>query len=116
MNSPSAYETLRRALKEWEQLPTALFISSDSMVQGVLRALDEAGLSIPDQISLIAFNDTPLSQNATPPLSSVRVLQQELAVAAMTAMDLSRSGIQYPFKTVVPCVFVDRRSVSKAKK
>ena len=83
---------------------------------GVLRALDEAGVSIPDQISLIAFNDTPLSQNATPPLSSVRVLQQEPAVAAMTAIDLSRSGAQYPFRTVVPRVFVDRRSVAKGKK
>lgn len=116
MNSPSAYQALSRAIKEWDQAPTALFISSDAMVQGVLRALDEAGWAIPEQISLIAFNDTPLSQNATPPLSSVRVLQHELAVAAMTAMDLSRSGAQYPFKTVVPCVFVDRRSVAKAKK
>ena len=59
MNSPSAYQALSRAIKEWDQAPTALFISSDAMVQGVLRALDEAGWAIPEQISLIAFNDTP---------------------------------------------------------
>ena len=111
MNSPSAYQVLRQALSRWETLPTALFLSSDAMVQGALRALDEAGLSIPGHISVIAFNDTPLSQNATPPLTAIRVLQHELAVAAVTSMQLSRSGTEHPFKTVVPCVYVDRGSV-----
>ena len=40
-----------------------------------MRALDEAGVRVPADMSVIAFNDTPLSQNATPPLSAVRVLQ-----------------------------------------
>jgi LacI family transcriptional regulator len=112
MNSPAAYQTLSQALKSWEVLPTALFLSSDSLVQGALRALDEAHLSIPGQMSVIAFNDTPLSQNATPPLTSIRVLQHEMAVAAMASMELCRSGWEYPFKTVVPCVYIDRGSIA----
>lgn len=111
MDAPSAYGALRQALTQWDARPTALFLSSDAMVQGVLRALDEVGLSIPRDMSVIAFNDTPLSQNAVPPLTSIRVLQQELAVAAVTSMQLSRSGARYPFKTVVPCVYIDRGSV-----
>mgnify|MGYP000273160082 CR=1 FL=1 len=51
MTSPFAYQALSRAIKEWDQPPTALFISSDAMVQGVLHALDEAGWAIPEQIS-----------------------------------------------------------------
>lgn len=112
MNSPSAYQVLNRALSEWTNPPTALFLSSDAMVQGALRALDQASISIPEQMSVIAFNDTPLSQNATPPLTSIRVLQHELAVAAMASMDLCRSGCEHPFKTVVPCMYVDRGSVA----
>lgn len=112
MDSPSAFQALSQALQQWETPPTALFISSDAMANGVLRALGQAGLSVPDNISLIAFNDTPLSQNTTPPLSSIRVLQHELAVAALEAMELCRSGVQYPFKTVVPCIYVERGSVA----
>ena len=112
MNSPGAYQVLSQALGEWKEPPTALFLSSDAMVQGTIRALEEVGLSIPGDISVIAFNDTPLSANATPPITSIRVLQREMAVAAMTSMELCRSGIQYPFKTVVPCVYVERGSVA----
>ena len=115
MTSPSAYQVLSQALKEWPKPPTALFISSDAMVQGALRALDEAGLGVPRDISVIAFNDTPLSQNATPPLTSIRVLQHELAQAALASMNLLRSGAQYPLKIVVPCVYVDRQSVCPPK-
>lgn len=115
MSAASAHQVLSQALARWAQPPTALFLSSDAMVPGALRALDEAGLSIPGDISVIAFNDTPLSQNATPPLTSIRVLQHELAVAAVTSMALCRSGAQYPFKTVVPCVYVERGSVCPPK-
>lgn len=112
MNSASGYEVLSRALERWQTPPTALFISSDAIAHGVLRALESRGLRVPQDISLIAFNDTPLSQNTTPPLSSVRVLQHELAVAALAAMELCSSGAQYPFKTVVPCVYIERESVA----
>lgn len=112
MNSASGYEVLSRALERWQTPPTALFISSDAIAHGVLRALENRGLRVPQDISLIAFNDTPLSQNSAPPLSSVRVLQHELAVAALAAMELCSSGAQYPFKTVVPCVYIERESVA----
>lgn len=62
-------------------------------------------------MSVIAFNDTPLSLNASPPLSAVRVLQSEIAAAAYVAMESSLAGSTYPFKTVVPCVYVERESV-----
>ena len=111
MTSPQAYQALGQALQRWQTMPDALFISSDAMVQGALRALDEAKLRIPTDISVIAFNDTALSQNATPPLSSVRVLQHELVVAALHAMTQCRENHPYPFKTVVPTLYVERGSV-----
>lgn len=112
MNAASGYDALCRALDRWPKPPTALFLSSDAIANGVLRALDQHGYSVPGDMSLIAFNDTPISQNTTPPLSSVRVLQHELAVAALTAMELCQRGVQYPVKTVVPCVYVERDSVA----
>ncbi len=113
MTSPAAYETLSAALARWEQKPDALFLASDAMVQGAMRALDEAGVRVPQDLSVIAFNDTPNSQNATPPLSAVRVLQHELAVAAVVSMRLCRGSLPHPFKTVVPCLYVERGSVAE---
>ena len=115
MNAVSAYQALQQAFTRWTQPPTALFLSSDAMVPGVLRALKDGGFAVPEDLSIVAFNDTPLSQNASPALNAVRVLQHELAVAALSSMNLSRSGAQYPFKTVVPCVYVDRGSVGAPK-
>lgn len=113
MTSPDAYRVLSGALARWTERPDALFLSSDAMVQGAMRALDEAGVRVPQDLSVIAFNDTPPSQNATPPLSAVRVLQHELAVAAVVSMRLCRANQGHPFKTVVPCVYIERGSVAQ---
>ncbi len=115
MNSKSSYEVLNNFLNFSEEYPTALFISSDAMAQGVIKAITQAGLSIPDDISLITFNDTLISQNSVPPLSSVRVLQREIADAAVRSMDEQRKGSAYPYKTVIPCIYIERSSVKNLK-
>ena len=50
-----------------EQLPPAFFAASDSLAIGALRALQEAGISLPDRVSLISFNDTSLTKQVYPP-------------------------------------------------
>lgn len=115
MDSKSSFEVLSKFLESSDEYPTAIFISSDAMAQGVIKAITQAGLSIPDDISLISFNDTMLSQNAMPPLSSVRVLQREIADAAVRSMEEQRKGSAHPYKTVIPCVYIERNSVKNLK-
>ena len=115
MNSKSSFEVLSNFFNTSDEYPTAIFISSDAMAQGVIKAITNAGLSIPDDISLISFNDTLLSQNAMPPLSSVRVLQREIADAAVRSMEEQRKGSAHPYKTVIPCVYIERNSVKNLK-
>lgn len=110
-DAAAGFAAITQALSLWQTPPTALFIASDAIANSVLRALEQGGVSVPGAMSLVAFNDTPLSCNTTPPLSSVRVLQQEMAAAACVAMEASLGGSAYPFKTVVPCVYVERESV-----
>ncbi len=52
--------------------PQAVFAASDSMAAGALRAIQEAGLSVPGDISLVGFDDIPLASRLTPPLTTVR--------------------------------------------
>lgn len=111
INAAAGFAVMTQALEQWQMPPTALFIASDAIANGVLRALERKGISVPGEMSVIAFHDTPLSSNATPPLSSVRVLQNEIAAAAYLAMEASLAGSAYPFKTVVPCIYVERESI-----
>lgn len=51
---------------------TAVISANDSMALGVMRALHEAGLSVPDDVSVVGFDDIPEAAYFTPPLTTVR--------------------------------------------
>lgn len=107
------YERMKKYLAEHEEKPTALFLASDIIAPGVLRAIREAGISIPEEISIISFNNTGLSEFADPPLSSIEVYMREHASAAMTCLELLWEGKTCPKKIVIPCELIDRGSTSK---
>lgn len=52
--------------------PTAIFASNDEMAAGVVFAARELGLSVPGDISVIGFDDTPIAAHIWPPLTTVR--------------------------------------------
>jgi DNA-binding LacI/PurR family transcriptional regulator len=66
----SGYEAGLQLLEEAEV--SAVFCANDHMALGVLRALNEAGRTIPGDISVVGFDDIPESSYFTPPLSTVR--------------------------------------------
>ncbi len=53
--------------------PTAVFAHNDVMAVGALQAIEEAGLRCPRDISLVGYNDVPLSSHLSPPLTTVRL-------------------------------------------
>lgn len=63
---------------------TAIAALNDSMAVGALAVLRERGLAVPDDISVIGFDDMPISMDVTPPLSTVRLPLEELGVRAMS--------------------------------
>ncbi|HLQ39378.1 MAG TPA: LacI family DNA-binding transcriptional regulator [Tetragenococcus sp.] len=83
------YEAMKHYLSEQDDLPTALFASSDALAIGAIRAIKEAGLLIPEDISLIGFNDLSVSKYVSPALSTVRCYtgwMGELAVTMILEM------------------------------
>ena len=58
-------------LMKLQPRPTAIFAGGDVIAFGVLRALDEAGLRCPGDVSVVGFDDLDLSENTSPPLTSV---------------------------------------------
>lgn len=65
------------------QPPTALFICADTMALGAYRALRERGLDVPDDLSIVGFDDRPESHWVTPRLTTVRQPLGEMAEAAV---------------------------------
>lgn len=61
---------------------TAVFVASDNVAMGAKSALREAGLRIPDDISIIGFDDIPWAKYSDPALTTIRLPAQELASSA----------------------------------
>ncbi len=62
---------------------TAIFAGTDMVAVGAMAALREAGLSVPGDISLVAFDDVPFAADLTPALTTVRVPYEELGRTAV---------------------------------
>ena len=63
--------------------PTALFVASLMSALGVRAGLIEHGLRIPEDVSLIAFNDHPIAEHLAPPLTTVRMPNLEMGQEAV---------------------------------
>ncbi len=84
--------------------PTALFVTSDEVALGVLAALHKRGVSVPDDIAVVGFDDNPLAQYTIPALTTVRLPFEEMGrLAGKMLLDLifhnSKPGRQVLLET-----------------
>lgn len=63
---------LMAPLLERDELPTAIFAHNDLMALGAMAELSAAGLRVPDDVSLVGYNDLPTVGHLQPPLTTVR--------------------------------------------
>jgi len=78
-------ESGRRAglrLLEAKQKPTAIFAQSDLLALGAISALRERGLRVPDDVSIIGFDDIPVARVFDPPLTTLRQPMREVGELA----------------------------------
>ncbi|MGI8714367.1 MAG: LacI family DNA-binding transcriptional regulator [Solirubrobacteraceae bacterium] len=97
---------------------TAVFVGNDQMALGLLRAMHEAGRQIPEEISVVGFDDIPEAPYFTPPLTTVRQDFGEVGSRSLRALvdaitSLS-SGGPYPSGSLVAPELVVRASTSAA--
>lgn len=80
-----------KALLELKNPPTAIFASSDQMALGVYEAVRQRGLRVPDDVSVIGFDDLPEVRWSSPPLTTVRQPLAEMGrLAAHTVLRLAQ--------------------------
>jgi len=94
--------------------PTAIFAGSDQQAYGVYQAVKAAGLSVPDDISVVGFDDVPLCQWVSPPLTTVRQPLTEMArEATRILVEMAYRDIEPPSKKIeLPTSLVVRESTA----
>jgi LacI family transcriptional regulator len=84
---------------------TAVFALSDLMAVGALTALREAGRRVPDDVSVVGFDDLAICVDLTPALTTVRVDTEGMGEQAMrmvvAAAEAERSTVQSPTELIV---------------
>ena len=106
----SGYEIGRRLAAG--RRATALFVGNDQMALGVLRALNEAGIRVPQDVSVVGFDDQPEAGYFSPPLTVVRQDFEELGRRCMDMMLTAFQGGDGPRTLVVEPELIVRRSTA----
>ncbi len=107
------YRDMNEALPGRKRLPSALFCSNDIMAFGCIRALKEHGLRIPEDISVIGFDNLPSSSMFEPALTTIEVSKRQIGRLALRILH-DRMRAPGPLPTVKPLLsgeLVERESV-----
>jgi LacI family transcriptional regulator len=102
-NRRGGYDAGRELLAATNR-PTAIFASSDLQAIGVLRALHEAGLRVPDDIAVLAFDGTAETEYSWPPLTVIRQPLEQLAREAVRRLTEGEDAIEaltYPTELIL---------------
>lgn len=103
-----------KALLKKTPVVTAIAAYSDFVAFGIARAVWEAGLRIPEDISLIGFDDTPLATCLPVPLSTVRVPIEKLGARGVEILcDKIEGTLDHPVHEQLPTELVVRQSTAR---
>lgn len=99
-SSDSGYDLGRQLLAE--RTPEAVFVGNDQMALGLLHAIQDTGLRVPDDVSVVGFDDVPDSEHFTPPLTTVRqdflALGQEAVTAVLARLRDEEAAVLSPMQ------------------
>lgn len=123
LQPPPASGNPRKGYVQMQQLlalpdpPTAVFAVSDRAALGALDAVKEAGLRVPDDISLVGIDDIRDSAYSTPPLTTFSVPKYDLGRTAIYVLHDLISGKEIPpCKTVLPGKIIERETACPPRK
>ncbi len=107
-----AYTSMKAFLNAGHRLPTAFFADNDMIALGAMKAMTECGVRIPEDVSIVGFDDLTFSSISAPPLTTLRVPKQEMGRTAVRRLrDIIHDHDELKLKTQVCTEFVERSSV-----
>jgi LacI family transcriptional regulator len=103
------------AMLDQPEPPTAIIADNDEMAFAALHAADRRGLSVPEDISVISFEDTPGVRFSVPPLTAIRQPTAKMIAKACDRLIAAASGDQPRGSFELPYDLVERASTARAR-
>lgn len=92
--------------------PSALFVASDHMAIAAMSAINDCKLKIPEDISIIGITDIEVSKYLNPPLTTIKIPQEEIGVIAAQTLLARINGDKTVAKQIyIPTELIERKSV-----
>lgn len=113
-DSESGYEAAVRLFQRAPEL-TALFAANDTIAYGVMKYLKEKGKKIPDDVSLIGFDDDRMAEYTSPSLCTFRQNRDKIAEMAAELLLQSVAGVPVPDVVRVEAEYISRNSVAEIR-
>ena len=109
----SGYDMASALIKEHPNI-TAIICASDPIALGAMRALQEKGIKVPQEISITGFNDINASSYCNPPLTTIHAPSETMGTYAAEYLHHQSGKIKrLPVKIVLPCTLIKRASTQK---
>lgn len=99
-NSPQAAYNAVQELLDQPKLPRAIFCGSDSLAVGVVKAIRDRGLRVPEDIAVTGYDDIEASFLSEPPITTISVDRAAIGRTAMTLLKEYIDGPTLPSKAV----------------
>jgi LacI family transcriptional regulator len=114
--TPNLGYPFAKQLLERKQPFTALFAYNDISAIGAIGAFQELGLRVPDDISVVGFDDIQSAAYISPPLTTVRQPLQKMGeIAARTLLDRIEGRMKYVPEIAIEPELVVRRSTARSR-
>jgi LacI family transcriptional regulator len=102
------------ALMRLPHPPTAIFAVNDNTAIGAFSTIRRLGLSVPEDVSLVGYNDIPIVSRLSTPLTTVRVPFDQIATAALDLLTNGPSGKDDRIRAATPSL-IPRRSTASPR-
>ena len=97
-----------------EDRPTAIFCMGDEIAVGAMQTIKEAGLNVPDDFSIVGFDDIEISQYLNPALTTIRQQKDEMGIeAANMVLEMINNPEKKVEAEIIDTEFVLRNSTKK---
>jgi len=114
-NLEGGYSATKKLLSK--DIPTAIFLSNDKMAIGAVEAIQAIGLSVPEDISIIGFDDIEVARYLKPALTTVRMALLEMAsIAINTMINSIENDSNFSANYTVPVDLIERETCKALKK
>ncbi len=111
--SEAAYTAMKDQLLQYGVTCTAFVSDNDSILCGAMKALREYNIAVPERVSVVGFDDIPLTELFDPPLTTIRVPKRQMGGIAVSLMSsLLEGSFEAPVKISVGTELILRKSTA----